>query len=211
MIKNLKTVYNFTKKYIWIITSCFAVSAFLIKEETRNFVWNNGITILLILQSIIIILLLIVIIIGKLKIPHNDVSVYNRLMNILNLHSTEYILRDMQNNLPIALADLRILNDFVFEIAHVNNRILNKKLNRLMMNFSNSLSQYLKRHASCTVPIRGNSTHVSFDPEFKQNNHELYESRVKELDDLASEAFRHLGILMNYAAKKNINRNQIST
>lgn len=206
----IKNIVNFIKKYKWFLTTisfAIAVTTFLIRDDTRNFIWNNGIVIIIILQSIVIIILLIEIIFIKLKIPENDVSVYNRLMNILNLHSTEYILRDMQNNLPIALADLRILNDFVRDTAHVNNRILNKKLNKLMMNFSNSLSQYLTRHAICTVPIRGNSTHVAFDPDFKQNNYELYESRVKELDDLASEAYRHLGMLMNFAAEKNINRN----
>lgn len=209
-------------KIIGVILSLFIIPIWInyfTDTVTYNDIWNNGWMITSILLFSFLVIALIVLFQQKnnkskkpdfspnTRINQNDIDTYKRLVSILNLDNTEYYLRDMQNNLPISITDIKMFVKFITESTSVKNRIVNPELRQKVESFTIALSNFMNKRAAYTSPLKHDDELCGFDPDFKQDNYPLYEKRVNELDDLATEAYKKLKELIIFAKEKDIIHN----
>lgn len=118
----------------------------------------------------------------------------------MDLKRIEYILRDRQNNVPITLADSKMIENFINSYNSLNNKILDRKINNLFFAFHKSLKEFYNNFSNYSEMTTDGLVRINVD--MKSLNHEKYYNIIKELDFQASKAYKDLEKLLILLVKR---------
>jgi hypothetical protein len=206
MKKIIISIYNFIKKYIWIFTTCLAISAFFIREETRNFVWNQGFLFPFIFSFLINITLAIYIIYSKSKINKTDIETYNAAMSLLNYDNVNYYLEEYDMGGLLKWDEMKRFYNFRLYCSMAKFHIKHRKLRKLILSFKISLDNFLNKLALYTSPLDHNPDFIRIPKELEREDRKEWEKRSQELNNLATLAFNEFKKLVKFAKEKEIDK-----
>lgn len=200
---------EFIKKHKWIFTiSSFiiALSTFLIKEETRNFVWNQGWLFPLLVSFLFNISLIIYLVYKSKIISESDKEIYNASMSLLVYDNVDYYLYECDMGGPLNWTEITRFYHFKNYCFSSKFQIKDKKLKKLMIVFRDSLRDFLNKLALYTFPSLVDVDIVSMPKEYEIEEKGLWEKQRKELNHLATIAHQNFTELIKYAKEKEIDK-----
>jgi hypothetical protein len=207
----IKIILKFIKKYKWIFTIgsfIIAVSTFLIKEETRNFIWNQG-WLFPFLLTFVFNMLLIVFLVYKLKrISESDIEMYNAAMSLLNYDNVDFYLEEFDFGGPFEWTEMERFYDFNHYCFRTKFQIQNKNLRKFMILFRDSLNIFLNRIGIYTCCLDNSTEFYKIPNELELRDRREWERQRKELNDLATKAHTNFVSLVKYAKEMGVDKSK---
>ena len=135
----------------------------------------------------------------------NDSVIILKLLVILNLKENEEILKSSNHNDNFDYNYFQDLKSFLFQANKLENNISNKQLRIKLDNLRTALDIYLNFIAkNMSSNVNNEYQTLSVGRDLKAINIELYQQRIKELDESANYAYKMLKEFMQYLKQTNI-------
>ncbi|MCX6206018.1 MAG: hypothetical protein NTZ19_07185 [Bacteroidetes bacterium] len=135
----------------------------------------------------------------------NDSAIIIKLLGILNLKDNEEVLKSTNHSNNFDYNYFQDLKNFIFQANKLENNISNKHLRSKLDNLKVALDIYLNFIAkNMASNVNNDCQTLSVGRELKSVNYELYQQRIKELDDSADYAYKRLEEFIHYLKQKNI-------